>query len=241
MRTSLRTALILPLFFISGIGNSRTTTDNTIPPDQVIEKNIESSTIPETGSITRPKLRELTDAENRALDEIEDFLNKYTGNGAYNYGSIERFLEGLVVDYKAVREEADTMPDGYEKVLALEYAEKGPEQFWGTRRVVMNEIRRKGTEQITEFLKTMGVDPRTEEAPDQGENKTLVTKRILLQFRFNAETLRRIIERDQLPNTRVIFPGGIKGTLVGFVRERKHAVPDGASIISPETQLARVK
>jgi len=197
-------------------------------PKHSITRNIDAIETPST-----PRLRELTDVEKKALDEIEDFLTKYTGNGVYNYGSIDRFIVGVRQDVKGIHDFAEKMPkeNAYQKLrrnAALAYPDtlfKGQveDETEGTARGLMGE-----------FLEKMGVDPKTAETPDDVTDiKTLVTSDLLFRVDRNIHTLKRIIEEDQFPGTTVTFKGGISLSTVSSARKRDTAVPEGVELISP--------
>lgn len=174
---------------------------------------VENTGIAKGEKVLPLKLRELTDKENKMLDEMEDFLKTYTGNGSYNYGSIDRFLEGLRCDPVGILA-------GVENEKERQYAEDyiNKKLNFVTRKLVADKINEKGKKKIEEFFKEMGVDPKTADSPDESEIKEYVTRDILLKFGDNARALKSMMEKDH--GRKIAFKNGIDLKLLSFVRER---------------------
>jgi hypothetical protein len=231
MRVSLGTVLLLLPLVSTACRYDNPAADAT--PQKVTANETGAVAIAETPTALKVQLRELTDAEKKVLDEIEDFLKTYTGNGVYNYGSIDRFIVGVRQDVKGIHDFAEKMPkeNAYQRLrrnAALAY----PDTYFKGQVEDETEVTARGL--MGEFLEKMGVDPKTAETPDDiNDIKTLVTSDLLFQVDRNIHTLKRIIEEDQLPGTKVAFKGGITLSLVREIRERKSPVPYGAKLSSP--------
>ena len=255
--------LVLP--FTSACRNNSEPQKVTTP--QVIIEIIDVTANSETPLVTKPKLQDLTDEEVKVLDAVETFLKTYTGNGAYNYGSIDRFLAGLREDPKGIindarekleqadakrktkqnnAKEKEKAESDYAKAKSdLDYAEKYGKKALGffENIGVTNQVNKRGTQQIKEFLVEMGVDPKTADIQDDTDSddansddadrikKPLVTRDILLEFKKNAHALKRLIEREQLPGTKVAILN-IDLKLVASVRKREQIVPDRVTLIN---------
>ena len=245
--------------------------DNTEPQKvitpQVITGIVDATANSEIPPVTELKLKELTNEEIKVLDAVESFLKTYTGNGAYNYGSIDRFLAGLRVDYRGIidgarekLEQADAKrktkqndakakkeaESNYAKAKSdLDYVEKYEKKALGffENMGVTNQVNKRGTQQIKEFLVEMGVDPKTADIPDDADSddadsdaadsikKPLVTRDILLKLGDDVRVLKKLIEREQLPGTKVAILN-IDLKLVASVRKREQIVPDRVTLIN---------
>lgn len=173
------------------------------------------------------KLPKLTQEENKTLDEMEEFLIKYTGNGKFNYGSMPRMLEGLKYDYKAVHEEAQSMR-GLRRKAALRY----PNNLLGfVHRKVQREIGAKAYTEMTLELQFFRVDPNTASEVDNAPIKHFVTKDELDKFTRNSYLLDDMSKKYLPSSKKVIFPDGITIRAIQFIRSREIGIPPGGKIV----------
>ena len=210
-----RTAILCVIPFVLPACNR----DSKITPFPKSVGIVENAGITKAEESSLLKLRELTDLEKKMLDEMEDFLKTYTGNGTYNYGSIDRFLEGLRCDPAGILAGAE---NDTERQYAEDYINNRLNPI--TRNIVARRINEKGKKKIEEFFKEMGVDPKTVDSPDESEVTKYVTREILLKFGDNARALKSIMEKDH--DTKVAFKNGIDLKLLSFVRERNARLYD---------------
>lgn len=214
---NIKTLKVLPFFLmpftISGHPNSTKPSGDdkvSFAPSQKIE----------ILNVSPLKLKELQEIEKKAIAEAEIFLKTYTGNGNYNYGSINRFIEGLKIDYDTVHEEAKTL-SGIERLAAMAY----PKNYFllpGSSKLVAEEIAIRGRKSISSFLdKEMGVDPKTGEVEDNSEIKNYVTKPKLEEFAKNAHIIKNMVNRALPPDQEMVFKDGISIKILNSLRERK--------------------
>lgn len=178
------------------------------------------------------KLPKLTQEENRILDEMEDFLRRYTGNGKFNYGSIPRMIEGLKHDYKAVHEEAQSM-SGLRRRAALRYPNNRFGRVYGK---IQGEIASRAYTEITHELRTFKVDPNTANKPDNAPITNFVTKGALDRFTWNSYRLDDMSKKYLPADQKVIFPDGISIEAIRFIRSREIGkelgIPPGGKIVA---------
>ncbi len=224
---------VLPFFLmpftISGHPNS-----TRLPGDDGV--SFEASREKEALDVSPLHLKELQDIEKKAIAEAEIFLKTYTGNGNYNYGSINRFIKGLQVDYDTVHEEAKTL-EGINKLAAMAY----PKDYFllpGSSKLVAKEIETRGRKSISSFLNNeMGVDPKTGEVEDNSEIKNYVTKPKLYEFAKNAHIIKNIVNRTLPPDKEMIFKDGISIKILSSLREGRF--PEGIRIIDRKSKLVK--
>ncbi|OGI19579.1 MAG: hypothetical protein A3B68_03330 [Candidatus Melainabacteria bacterium RIFCSPHIGHO2_02_FULL_34_12] len=227
MKVSMRLFVLTAIPFLSACSRGDREPEKVVMAQKInVPKNI---AVAESEKVAPLKLRELTDVESQRLDEIETFLTTYTGNNTYNYGSIDRFTEGLRLDPKGILDGADESERSY----AQDYIDNKLDFF--TRAMVAREINRKGEEQIKQFLVEMGVDTKTGDSPDVSEVKEYVTRDILLEFGDNARVLKAMMEKDH--GVKIDFKNGIDLNLLSFVRERKTGLPKGVEVKTVNPQL----
>lgn len=158
--------------------------------------------------VTPLTLKELQEVEKKAIAEAEIFLKTYTGNGNYNFGSINRFIKGLLIDYDTIHEEAKTLK-GINRLAAMAY----PKDYFllpGSAKLVAKEIEKRGRTGMTFFLgEEMGVDPKTGEVEDKSEIKVFVTKPKLYEFAKHAHIIKNMVNRSLPLGKEMIFKAGI--------------------------------
>jgi len=174
----------------------------------------------------------LTEEEKQAINYMEEFLTKYTGNGAYNYGSMTRFIEGLKLDYDAVYEEAKTR-EGTEK----EALEAYPNNNFATKFLIQRGIAKRGKEQMSLFFKEIGVDENTINQPDESEIKNYVTKAELLEFGQHARALKSQRERKLPPGSTLAFKEGVSLSILEHIKSGKPGLPTSVEITKPNTEI----
>ncbi len=178
------------------------------------------------------KLPKLTQEENKILDEMEDFLTKYTGNGKFNYGTIPRMIEGLKHDYEAVHQEALSMPRGLIRGMprraAMRYPDNRSGRVYGK---IQGEIANQAYAGITHELSVFRVDPSTANEPDNAPITRFVNKRDLDRFTWNSYRLDDMSKKLLPENKKVIFPGGFSIEAAQFIRSRKIGIPPGGEIV----------
>ena len=174
-----------------------------------------------------PKLPELKEKEKKALNEIEDFLIKHTGNEKLSYGTIDRLITGLLHDYKAVNNEGMYLR-GFKGIAARRY----PNNIFNfAHRKVKNEIVRRAYSELVDELNKLGIDPNTANLSDSAEITYLVTKEELEQLKQNSFILRKMSKRYLPPNKKIIFEEGISIEDIRFIKSRKLGIPPGGKIV----------
>ncbi len=173
------------------------------------------------------KLPPLTDKEKKALDDMENFLTKYTGNGKLNFGTIDRLIEGLVHDYDAIHEEGQKM--------------RGPKRFFIRRypnnlsnlvyNRIQNEVANRAYAELSTKLLNMGVDPNTALNRDNSPIAHYVTKRELDKLENNMPVFEAMEKKYLPPNKKLVFREGISIEAIRYVRSRSLGVPPGAKIV----------
>ena len=177
------------------------------------------------------KLSALTPAENKALDELEDFLTKYTGNGKLNHGTINRLIEGLKHDYETINEEAQKIR-GIKGMIGRKVARRYPNNIFQRNRFrIENEIVNKAYSEFFEKLSLNGTDPDTANNPDNSPIDNFVTKPVLEKLESNKSVLEEMEKRYLPPNKKIIFRDGISIEAIRFIRSRSFGLPPGAKLV----------
>ncbi len=170
----------------------------------------------------------LTSEQNQTLDSMITFLETYTGNGKLNYGSIDRMAKGICEDIPAIHEEAETMPPGIKANAARNY----PKNNFVTNALVKREITSRTRGEIIEDFEKFGVDPETENTPDDSPIENFVTKKELYKYRDDAARYKAIVEKDLglKPGQQLVFREGVSIDDIKFVKERNIGFPPGAGV-----------
>ena len=173
------------------------------------------------------KLPPLTDQENKALNELENFLTKYTGNGKLNFGTIDRLIQGLIHDYDAVNQEGQGMR-GLKGFAARRYPYNRSRIVYNK---IQNEVANRAYAELSNKLFNMGIDPNTACNPDNAEIKHLVTRRELEKLETIMPVLEKLEKKYLPPNKKLVFRQGPSVEGVRFIRSRSIGIPPGAEIV----------
>ena len=194
----------------------------------LLEKEIEN--------VTPLSIKELQEKEKKAIEDAEIFLKTYTGNGNYNFGSINRFIEGLKLDYETVHEEAKTLK-GIDKLVAMAY----PKNYIflpGSAKLVAKEIEKRARKSLTFFLgEEMGVDPKTGEVEDNSEINVYVKKPILEEFARKAHIIKNMVNRTLPPGKEMLFKEGISMKILNSLKEGK--IPKEIEIVDKKARIKK--
>lgn len=176
------------------------------------------------------KIPDLTPEESKALNEAEDFLKKYTGNGKFNYGTIPRLIEGLTQDYDGIHEEARTRKGLglLQRNIAKNYPNNSIEYL---NERVRKEVASRGSAEISQKLSEFGVDPSTANKPDDSPNVNLVTKEKLDKFDVNFRILSKMLRKSLPPDKRVILREGFNLDAAKSIQGKNPGLPPGAEIV----------
>ena len=190
----------------------------------------------EKENVTPLSLKELQEKEKKAIADAEIFLKTYTGNGNYNFGSMNRFIEGLKLDYKTIHEEAKTLK-GIDKLAAMAY----PKDYFllpGSAKLVAKEVEKRGRKSLTFFLEEeMGVDPKTGKIEDNSEIKIYVTRPKLEEFARNAHIIKSMVNRTLPPGKEMSFKEGISMKILNSLKEGK--IPKKIEVVNERTGIKK--
>lgn len=179
------------------------------------------------------KLPQLKGEEKKALDEMEDFLTKHTGNGKFDYGTVNRVIIGLQHDYRAIHQEGRHMR-GFAGMAARRYPNNlFRKAYYG----VQEEVARRAYIELDNDLRYFGVDPNTAKTPDNAPIRTMVTRAEVERFRDNSYLIDAMSKRFLPPNKKIVFKDGITLEAIRFIKSRTLGIPPGAEIVEmPQTE-----
>ena len=198
-----------------------------LAPAFVGSQNIQILNADEVPVIKSSTETELAPEVKQALDEIEIFLQKYTGNGKFNYGSINRFVEGLKKDYKAINEEGKDMT-GVEGIAARNY----PNNFFQwMNTMVEKEVEKRATTEVSSELAKFGVDPATAKNPDSALVTNYVTKAELNKLKDNIHIVMGSLNKSLPKDKKLVCKEGMTQEIVIFLREGQAGIPPGTELV----------
>lgn len=174
----------------------------------------------------------IPEQEKQVLNDMKVFLKTFTGNEKFNYGTIWRMLEGVVLDYTGIKREARNDPTLSSS--DLDAALKYPKNFLGfVNAAVKAKVRSKARAKMVNSLTETGVDPDTEKKPDKVRITKYVTIADLDTYRDNVKIFKAILNRTvTVPDgKKIVFKEGISIEAIDHVLEGKEGLPPGAEIV----------
>jgi len=169
------------------------------------------------------KLPELTAEDIKALNEIETFLENYTG-GRFDYSVRRILIEGLLRDNNAINEEGERAG----LILGLPARMYPNNIFTINYLMVQEQVRERAYAEITAGLERLGISPKTIKNP-VNPIKYYVTKDELIKFKTNVEHVAKKAKGLLPSGTAVVFEDGITVETVRAIKNKKF--PPGAKIV----------
>ncbi len=209
---------VLPFIFIPfTVSAQENNTKVTSPPASVSQ----TQDVTNTSEIKLPGLNE---EDLKALDAMDAFFKTH---GDYSYASMERFIQGLLKDYKTIKEEA--RKDQTLTSTEVRAAELYPDSIFlsgfsskgDSATQVAAKVRQKGTARITKFLTDMGVDPKTAKNKDNGSGKKSITKPVLEEFGKNTRAVKKSLEVGLPEGKCLAFTAGFNPEVTAAIRQGK--------------------